>query len=258
MPVKRTNAKAAGSGEPKPAKRRSTRPSTSRQRHPQPGPVVDVQLEKPAAESEPLGGLLNLFPSPKESQPPSVPASSASSGDLPPENRAAVDAVPDVIGAPAGADEPEGELSADDVRELMAQVAFEEQDIKDLLGELFDWLADRFESDHWKLSERQMRILGGPSFRLANVLWKRLEERLPDILIGWCESTPGAAAFIMACGIVVGPKIAKQLRLSKGPKPVKEPRVEDRPAPRRSAAPPAPGEPHIPVAVGWQGEGGLK
>lgn len=254
MAGKPINANGAGSGVPKRAKRRSGRRGRKSQRRPRPASAADVRPASQPVESQPLDGLLNLFPSQPAaaSQPESV-ASSASSGSLSADAQAALDSVPEVIAAPvdAAAEGPEAELTSEDVRELMAQVAFEEQDVRDLLAELFDWLADRFDSDHWKLTERQMRILGGPSFRLANVLWKRLEERLPDILIGWCESTPGAAALIMACGIVVGPKIAKQVRLSRGGKRAQPAQTElDTAMGRKSPAPQPPGSPHIPVAAG--------
>lgn len=163
--------------------------------------------------------------------------------------------MPDVIGAPAGdaaaaGDAPEAELTADDVRELMDSVTFEQQDVQDLLAEFFDWLADKFQSDHWRLTERQMRILGKPTFRLVNVLWQKLEEKLPDVLVAWCAGTPGASAFLLACGIVVGPKIKKQMSLSSARK--KQPAADGQmPSPRKSPTPAPPGAGPVPAAAGW-------
>jgi hypothetical protein len=111
---------------------------------------------------------------------------------------------------PAAAGQVEDPIAA-----LMAQVAFEEEDVKDTLAEFFDWMSERFKSDHWKLTDRQSRILGRPSAQLLNSIWAKLQDYLPDILARWCETTPGATAFILACGIVVLPKAKKQFTISR-------------------------------------------
>jgi hypothetical protein len=118
----------------------------------------------------------------------------------------------------------------------MAQVAFEPQDVQDVLCEFFDWCAERFQSEHWSLTERQARMLGRPTAQLLNSLWVKLQGVLPDILARWCETTPGATAFILAAGIVVVPKVTTQIGISreraklekqksmvKGPQPVPVP-----------------------------------
>jgi hypothetical protein len=83
------------------------------------------------------------------------------------------------------------------------------------LEELFEYLAERFDSDHWKLTERQGRMLGKPAAILANSLWQKLCVYLPDILGNWVRNTPGAAAFLMTAGIVIGPKVMQQARLNR-------------------------------------------
>jgi len=98
--------------------------------------------------------------------------------------------VPDSIGGEA--DDPGGpaELPGDDaIAGLMAMVAFEPQDVQDTLCEFFDWTAERFKSDHWRLTERQARMLGKPTSLLLNSLWARLCLILPDII-----AASGAAA----------------------------------------------------------------
>jgi hypothetical protein len=126
--------------------------------------------------------------------------------------------VPDVIGDDP-ADAGSGALGASETDEaiaaLMAQVAFEPQDVQDVVAETFDWLAERFRSDHWKLSERQARMLGRPTAQLLNSLWAKLSNYIPDILARWCEDTPGATAFLLACGMVVGPKVMQQMSISR-------------------------------------------
>lgn len=108
---------------------------------------------------------------------------------------------------PGGIDDP--------VAALMAQVAFEEQDVRDTLCEFFDWLAVKFESEHWSLTDRQARMLGRPTAQLANSLWVRIQEFLPDVLARWCESTPGALGFLTAAGLIVTPKIMQQIKISR-------------------------------------------
>lgn len=105
---------------------------------------------------------------------------------------------------------------------LMASVAFEEQDVKDALAEIFDWAAEKFESDHWKLTDRQLRIYGRPTAQLANSVWAKLMQMLPDVVAGWCETTPGLTAFIAATGIVVGPKVMVQARINQQRKEAKK------------------------------------
>lgn len=101
------------------------------------------------------------------------------------------------------------------IASLMAQVAFEEQDVRDQLEELFEWLSERFQAEHWKLTERQSRMLGRPTAQMLTSIWAKLCTMLPDIIARWCESTPGAAAFIAACGIVIVPKAMKQVTISR-------------------------------------------
>ena len=126
--------------------------------------------------------------------------------------------VPDVIGDdPAAAGGPVQAASETDdaIAQLMAHVAFEPQDVQDVIAETFDWLSERFKSDHWKLTDRQARMLGRPSAQLLNSMWAKLSAYIPDILSRWCEETPGATAFLLACGMVVVPKVMQQVSISR-------------------------------------------
>lgn len=225
MARKQSNAvtKPAASSEPANTKptRRPRRRKNSRSRKPRqlaaPVPVVDVPNE-PAADG--LLGFLSSKPTPEPNPTPAPKAdgeSSSASSPLPAEVEQQLAAVPDVIGgATPEAAAAEGESFQDTgITELLAAVAFEEQDVRDLLEELFERLAARFESDHWRLSERQSRILGKPSAQLANSIWAKLRDRIPEILARWCEETPGAVAFLTACGIVIVPKVVKQFNVSR-------------------------------------------
>lgn len=181
---------------------------------------------------------------------------------LPPNVQAELNRIPDVIreegqpGQPGHSDvgqgsggAPEATIGPGDIRGLMESVAFEEQDIRDLLEEAFEWLAERFHSDHWKLTDRQGRMLGKPTAVLANSMWQRLCVYLPEILGAWVQNTPGAAAFLMAAGIVIGPKVMQQARLNRAGRVIP---AKPQAASKQPAAPPQ-STAHIggiPVATG--------
>jgi hypothetical protein len=204
-----------------------------------------------ATQEEPknlLSGIGEIFQSkPKGgSVPSSNPDSlhSSTSEGLSPESERLLAGVRGSIGS-ASEDEPgsTGE-DAEAVAGLMAMVAFEPEDVQDTVCEFFEWLAVRFESDHWKLTDRQARMMGRPTAQLLNSLWARLQAVLPDILARWCEQTPGATAFILACGIVVVPKVGKQIAISRErrkAKPFVEPAPRPQPVPPRASDKPAGG-----------------
>ena len=87
--------------------------------------------------------------------------------------------------APPDGAQPEGEVISqdeDELREMMSAFAFEEEDVKEELAELCDWISEYAKSDHWKLSERQKRMLGRPVTLLLNSLWAKLSDYLPVFL----------------------------------------------------------------------------
>ena len=134
------------------------------------------------------------------------------------ESERILDSVPAHIGGEA--DDPGGPADTgahgdDPIAALMSQVTFEPPDVQDQLEEFFGWLAERFESDHWKLTDRQARMLGRPTAQLLDSVWAKLCGILPDVIARWCASTPGATAFLLAAGLVVVPKVAKQITISR-------------------------------------------
>jgi hypothetical protein len=193
----------------------------------------EPQSEPPA--EKPSGFLASLKESllgpsePSQSESPSPSDSAIGSTD--PETEKLLAKVPDVIEESTtedGGEEPS--ITSAQLSALIEDIAFEEQDVKDTLAELFDWISDYFGSDHWKLTERQIRMLGRSTFQLVNSLWAKLRMRLPDIIANWCESTPGAAAFLLACGLIVVPKGVKQWQM--GLKPKAKPTDQQRNAPQ--------------------------
>ena len=133
------------------------------------------------------------------------------------------------------ADDPGGpaDLSASaGAVDLVPSIIFSTQKTEAVLVEIFDWLAGVFDSEHWKLSANQVSMLGEPTAQLLGGVWSKLSEKLPDIL----TQTPGATAFLLACTIVVVPKAAQQVAVSRA-------RRQGRPAPRRAGGGPAPVQP---------------
>ena len=177
------------------------------------GPQIlpaESQIQNPGANPAAPNGMTSNSFNPQ----PLTPEAERLLGSVPTK-------VDDAPGDPIDVDGAAGQLTDADqgggngIAELMAQVSFETQDVQDQLEELFDWLSVKFKSDHWELSERQARMLGKPTAQLLNSLWAKLQTVLPEILGKWIDSTPGAAALLLAGGIVIGPKVAKQVAISR-------------------------------------------
>lgn len=147
--------------------------------------------------------------------------------DLPPE--AEQDQPSETI--PQGDPEVIGREEAE-LRELMDQVAFEEEDVKEQLAELCDWIAESLKADHWRLSDRQKRMVARPLTILLNSLWARLSEFLPKFFAEWCERTPGLFGSVTACTIVFGPKLWKQIEINRQRR-----RLRQEPPPGAASAP---------------------
>lgn len=195
-----------------------------------PEPIEINAMRGPAKPEEKpglLGQLGSLFSGADNPSATSMMSSAesghSSAGSIPDplsrESEQILSSVPDHIGGEA--DDPGGpgdvsmheDIDADSVREFMAEIVFENQDIHDLLVEFFDWIAEKRQMEHWRLTERQARMLGRPLAQLLNSLWIRLQNYLPETLAGWCEDIPGATGFILACGLVPTPKIFQDVRI---------------------------------------------
>jgi hypothetical protein len=94
---------------------------------------------------------------------------------------------------------------------LLPSGIFSEDKTRKFLEEAFHWLADRFDSAHWELTENQSDLLAGPCAQLFSSVWAKLIERLPE----WLAGTPGAADLMFAATIVIGPKIAMQMTITR-------------------------------------------
>lgn len=149
---------------------------------------------------------------------------------LPPESEAMLAGEE---GGPGGAADVSAPAS-----DLVPTIAFSTAKTEKVLVEIFDWLAERFESDHWKLSDNQASMLGEPTAQLLGGVWTKLSEKLPDIL----TSTPGATAFLFACTVVVVPKAAQQVAVSRARRQGNSPA-----GPAKSARGPVPVQPRRPA-----------
>lgn len=153
-------------------------------------------------------------------------------------------ALRDLPGAVGDEPEADGGEPGEDPASLMPSISFSEVKTRKYLVETFDWLAERFDSGHWKLTENQADMLAGPTAELLGGVWTKLSVILPDALV----SVPGATAFLLAASWVVVPKAAQQMAISKArragqntqprrPGPVAVPR---RPAPAHPGDGPPP------------------
>ncbi len=93
----------------------------------------------------------------------------------------------------------------------MPSITFQAEQVRRVLVEGFDWLADRFDSDHWKLTDNQADMLAGPTSALLGGVWSKLAAHLPDMLV----AMPGATAFVFAASVVIVPKVGQQMAISR-------------------------------------------
>jgi hypothetical protein len=163
---------------------------------------------------------------------------------LSPESERLLASVPDSISE--AETEPEArpgihfaESDEDELRGMMPEISFDPVEVGGVLEETFGWVAEKFDSDHWKLTERQTRMLAKPTAELLSSLYAKLGTFLPAILLGWCEATPGLMGFILTSGIVIGPKVATQFKLSRSRRSTAANRAGSQriPSPIRPAAP---------------------
>lgn len=249
----------------KPLKKKSQLP----QEQPAPGPVpVPAKKKKAKKKKRPAAAKQRPLPPPVEPQQQSpdpfrlaatfgqghasAPFGSSSISEpapgapLSPEQERTLREGFDAIGVEDHAPDPAapGPVSSDGaaVADMLPEITFDPSDVQDVLRESFHWVAERFDSAHWELTESQARMLGKPTAQLLSTLYSRL----PDFIIRWCDSTPGLAGLCVTGAIVIGPKVAQQVAISrerrKTPKPVNRP-PQTVPIPRRP--PPGPvGEIH--------------
>lgn len=135
---------------------------------------------------------------------------------------------------PAPSDVPVGASEGAAVADMLPEIAFDPVDVQDVLREGFHWIAERFDSAHWELTETQARMLGKPTAQLLSTLYSRL----PDFLTRWCDSTPGLAGLCVTGAIVIGPKVAQQVAITRERRKSPAPKRGPHEVPRRAPAGP--------------------
>lgn len=168
-----------------------------------------------------LETILQQSQSPAESPDPSRSSSTGEPRPGEPLTPEAEQIVADIGGFAAGEDEPDDPLSrrsiesSEEFADGLTKIAFDQAYVTDVLEEAYAWLAEKFDSDHWNLTERQSRMLSGPTTELLGSVWMHIQRILPDLIARWAASTPGLMDFALIFGLVTGPKVAKQFAISR-------------------------------------------
>lgn len=175
-----------------------------------------------------VGMVKNLFGNPQrplnEKVEDSSRASSAvpeATSKLPAATEAALAQVPDTIGAesvPAIGSDPvqDAELTNQQrIDELIALGYVDVETTGELASDLFDYFAGKFDSEHWKLNERNRDRIGRPGAACINSCIQRVMDALPDAVGNSAMEHPEWAALVLAVGTVTAPRAIKQLKLSK-------------------------------------------
>lgn len=136
--------------------------------------------------------------------------------------------------APGAQELPPGTMPGSAAAEMLPEITFDVDQVEDVLGEAFHWIAERFDSAHWELTEKQSRMLGRPTAQLCSTLYSRL----PEFLLRWCDATPGLAGIVVAGAIVVGPKVAQQVAISRERRKAPKPNARPHEVPRKTQAGP--------------------
>jgi hypothetical protein len=157
--------------------------------------------------------------------------------ELPPESEALLGEIEGAGTGEAGSSAAESAGDVEVLGAMMPDIAFDEQDVRAVLEESFAWLAEKFDSGHWNLTERQSRMLGKPTAELLSGLYMRIREFLPGVLLDWCDATPGLMGVLIAGSIVIVPKVKTQVQLSMQKK--RQPKRVTQ-MPRTSPMPPGP------------------
>jgi hypothetical protein len=163
------------------------------------------------------------------------------------ESERLLKSVPEFIGEPESQPDARpgiqfAQSDAEAIAAMLPDITFDPAEVQGVLEEMFDWTAEKFDSAHWKLTERQSRMLAKPTAELLSSLYLKIGAFLPAILMNWCQATPGLMGFMLTSGIVIGPKVAVQFQLSRSRRQAAKNKVGPQrvPAPIRPAAVPAP------------------
>jgi len=207
--------------------------------------------EKPQPESGLLSGIESLFTKSQSQEPEAenqVPSGSSSSVTEPltPEAERILQDIPDVIGDVSATDSQAPVPPA----ESLALSTFDSYLVGEYLEEGYGFIAKVTNMEHWKLTDRQSKLLAPPLAKVLSSMSDEMTGWLPGFLKNWVERTPGAAGLLIAMVAVNGPKIAQTvtvLRERSKAAQVRVPKVTPMPTPR----PAAPGSKSVPDVNNW-------
>lgn len=211
-------------------------PLTSPEVRAQTGIVAAGVETKPGLLESVASGLRGMFDLPSQSPQPEAAAAASSLGS---ENSSTVpgktsetitaDAerkltdVPDVIGEPVEAsgsaeettDETLSALELSRVDALCELGYFDKTFAAEALDDIFGGLADRFESEHWKLKPERRDKIARPLCAVMNETMDAVMSALPGAAGDAARSHPEFAMLAVALGSAVLPRALKQVRISR-------------------------------------------
>jgi hypothetical protein len=172
-----------------------------------------------------------------------------------------LDTVPDVVGnGVPGQPGPDGSLpspvegesgSPDLVSSMLANVTFKEEHVKRILSSIFDFVATKLDDDGLKLTGWKLEMVGEPTAQMANAMWAAFMAKMPDLVSKWCETTPGASAFMAAWGSVGTIMIISHMQVVSERKNKHTTADPARPATTKQAARPGPTAIHSEGGIQW-------
>jgi hypothetical protein len=222
-------AKLAQVTKPAKAEKRKKRKYKRRQSPLQDQRPLPPPIPTQPAQSDPFK-IAGMFP---EGEAGSGPSFVTSSTEPKPGQPLSPEAESILAGIDAGSSESakpaaSGSSGAVDIAGVIPQIQFKTKTVEKVLREGFEWLANKFGSDHWLLTDNQAEMLGEPTAELLSSLFSKL----PDFLTRWCDTTPGLAGLVVAGVVVIGPKVAAQVALVRVEK-----NSQFTPAPSRKSGP---------------------
>jgi hypothetical protein len=231
--------KAAKKAAKKKPLKKKAQPSSSPRQSPLPEPVEPNRPPAMASQEDEglLGGIANMFQSKSKPAPESPKPSSGSSAEpLSAEAERLLNSVPDHIGSDGEVSGPSGQ--AGQIAAMIDGLVFKPEHVEVALRGIFKGLGWFFDSDHWELTPEDGGWITEPATQILNYIWLDNRDDISNAFVQWVMSTPGALGLLIGGGVVLGPRISKQMSLSRERR--KQPLVADpKPAPQpiRPAAP---------------------
>jgi hypothetical protein len=165
------------------------------------------------------------------------PSSGSSAEPLSAESERLLSGVPDHIGGEGG-ESPASPGGGGQIAAMIDALVFKPEHVEIALRGVFKGLGWWFDSEHWQLTPEDSGWITQPATEMLNYIWLDNRDDISNAFVTWVMSTPGALGLLIGGGVVLGPRIAKQVELSRErrtrplvPDPTKAPQ------PIRAAAP---------------------